>query len=110
MSDGIINLDTDRGKEIGFIFEKFEPGSYLWKIGERIYISLIVSRIKGSFQALVKEILRRGWQVAVPTPLGRMQEIVQKNGYKKTLENFKIDEKHTEICEVWVLRPPQEIT
>ncbi len=91
---GIIEVDSDRGKNIGFTSDRFSHDSYLWKIEQYIYISFIESLQKGNFHKLVTSITDQGLGVKVPTPLGRMVDIVMKSGYKKTTEGE---------CEIWVL-------
>jgi len=99
--DGIINLDTDRAKVLGFTSDKYE--GYLWKQGDAVMVSFIVSKQRGNFRELVRRIHALGLTVKVPTPLGRMQEILLKNGYQHTQESF--DEAPGEMVDVWVLMP-----
>lgn len=99
--DGIINLDTDRAKVLGFTSDKYD--GYLWKQDGAIMVSFIVSKQRGNFRELVRRIHALGLTVKVPTPLGRMQEILLKNGYEHTTEPF--DEEPDETVDVWVLRP-----
>lgn len=101
MIDGIIELDSERGKELGFTRDKFD--GYLWKVGESVVISFIASRKRGNFRNLVSAIHSKGWSVEVPTPLGRMRQIVGKNGYTRKVVPFS-DEIPDE-CEVWVKSP-----
>lgn len=101
MMNGIIELDSEAGKEIGFLSSKF--GGYLWKQDGAIIVSFIVSKSKGNFRRLVERIRSLGFAVKVPTPLGRMQDIVLKNGYRHTIEH---DKNMGENVEVWVLEPP----
>ena len=101
MKDGIIKLDSLRARELGFTSDRFD--GYLWKKDKAIIISFIVSRQRGNFRSLVERILSRGWAVKVPTPLGRMREIVKKNGYVMTVEPF--DDNDPTPCEVWTLKP-----
>ncbi|MEQ1558563.1 MAG: hypothetical protein ABL933_06410 [Methyloglobulus sp.] len=98
--DGIINIDTDSSMDIGFTSDKY--GGYLWKDGDSVIVSFIVSKKRGNFRELVQRIHALGMAVKVPTPLGRMQEIVVKNGYKHT--NF-YDENMGECMDLWVLQP-----
>jgi hypothetical protein len=99
--DGIINLDTDRAKLLGFTSDKYD--GYLWRQGDAIMVSFIVSWQRGNFRELVRRIHALGLTVKVPTPLGRMQEILLKNGYEHTTEPF--DEEPGETVDVWVLSP-----
>ena len=102
--DGIINLDTDRAKLLGFTSDKYD--GYLWRQGDAIMVSFIVSWQRGNFRELVRRIHALGLTVKVPTPLGRMQEILLKNGYEHTTEPF--DEEPGETVDVWVLRPSND--
>ena len=102
--DGIINPDTDRAKVLGFTSDKYE--GYLWKQGDAVMVSFIVSKQRGNFRELVRRIHALGLTVKVPTPLGRMQEILLKNGYQHTQEPF--DEEPGEMVDVWVLMPSND--
>lgn len=84
----------------GFTSDRFENDSYLWHEKGRIMISFIVSveKGKGYFSQLVKAIEADGFKVAVPTPSGRMQDILSRWGFHKTLE----DAGEMGTCEVWV--------
>jgi hypothetical protein len=84
MSDEIIEIDTERGKQFGLTSDKFMPITYLWKTGDKIYISMIECQEKGKgyFSNLLKEIWKQGYKVAVPTPMSQMQEILCKKKFK----------------------------
>lgn len=99
--DGIIQLDSERAKVLGFTSDKYD--GYLWKLDNAVMVSFIVSKQRGNFRELVRRIHALGLTVKVPTPLGRMQEILIKNGYKHTNE---LDENMGEGVDVWVLPPP----
>jgi hypothetical protein len=79
-TDGIINLDSNRGKRFGFTSDLFD--GYLWKRGPRIIISFIESRDpgKGHLKALFDRIESLGYTIAVPTPSNRMRMICEKRG------------------------------
>ena len=85
--NGIIEVDSQRGKEIGFTSERFFPDSYLWDDADRVMVSFIHSRAPGNFRALVAAIHAEGKTVAVPTPLGRMEGILRRNGYQHVVES-----------------------
>jgi hypothetical protein len=93
-----ITVDSERGQELGFTSEWFTADSYLWEEPTRIMISLIQGRTPGVFRMLVRKIHEQGKDVAVPTPLGRMRNIVEKCGYRFLRE---VDEASGEECEVW---------
>lgn len=82
--EGQINLDDDSAKIIGFTSDRFD--GYLWRSGAAIIISFIASRARGNFRALVERIVELGLRVDVPTPLGRMESIVVRNGYRHRIE------------------------
>lgn len=99
--DGIIEMDSERGKELGFTSERFSHGSYLWDTPGRVTVSFIASRARGNFRDLVGRILAEGKEVAVPTPLPAMAGIVRRNGYVRILEEHEMGG----AVEVWILRP-----
>jgi hypothetical protein len=99
--EGIIEIDSERGRQLGFTSDRFSHGSYLWDDGDRVMISAIVSsKARGNFKALVDAILAEGKAVAVPTPLRDMERIVRKNGYVHSIENAD-----GEPVDVWTLKP-----
>jgi hypothetical protein len=100
MEDGVIELDSDRGRRLGFTSDRF--GGYLWKLGEYVMISMAISSERGNFRQLVEEIQSLGMGVKIPTPIGRMQNIVREAGYQQSVE---FDETYGEGVEVWVLKP-----
>lgn len=83
-----------------FTSERFGQGSYLWKKDGAIIVSFIESLSSGNFRELAQAIIASGLRVEIPTPLGRMQEIVRKAGYTQT---FSFCEQFGESVEVWVL-------
>ena len=93
MSDGIIEIDTERAAPFGFTSKKFALDSYLWKDGNSILISLIISNHpgRGDFSALVGIIEKQGFKVVVPCPLGRMTAILIKWGFKMNLADDGTD-------------------
>jgi hypothetical protein len=95
--NGIIELDSARGQQLGFTSARFNHGSYLWDDDDRVLVSFVWSRAPGNFRALVAAIHAEGKTVAVPTPLPRMEAIVRKNGYTHAVEFDGVD--------VWSLPP-----
>jgi len=106
MKDGIIDLDTPRGKKFGFTSDKFD--GWLWKAGNYIYISFIVSKQpgRGHLSQLFNAILSKGYGIKVPTPSALMQTILAKKGFARKDE---FDERIEEVYEVWV-KEPKEVT
>lgn len=99
-ADGIIELDSERGKPFGLTSDNFAAGTYYWRVDDSVYVSFVHSKTPGAFRHSIEAILAAGLTVKIPTPLGRMQEIVLKNGYQHTTEKF-LDED----CDVWVKTP-----
>jgi len=99
--DGIIKLDSELGRELGFTSDKFE--GWLWKNGNDIWISFIESKHKGrgDLSRLFETILEKGYTIKVPTPVDKMKLILIKKGFKKTTE---FDERTGKLVEVWVKR------
>lgn len=99
MKDGIVEPSTPRGKALGFTKEKF--GGYLWIHGEYVWISAIISHDegKGNLSKLFNSIFTKGYGIKVPTAFPRMEAIVRRKGFEKTIE---IIEETGEKVEVWV--------
>lgn len=95
--DGIINPDSEFGKEIGFTSDLF--GGYLWKSGKRIIVALAGSLKpnKGNLSKLFSNIEQAGFEVVVPTPLGKMQSILIRKGFGMFYEY----DKTFGVIEVW---------
>lgn len=104
MEDGCILPSSDSGNQFGFTKELFGC-SWLWKHGDSIYTSFIRSEHpgKGNLSRLFDNILKAGYKIKVPTPLGRMQAILIKKGFKQTYEDCEMDP--DEPCEVWIKEP-----
>ena len=83
---GIIDLDTEFAKEIGFTSDKFQ--GYLWRVERSIYISVIRSLKprQGNLTALFNAIRERGYQLKVPGPFPLMEYICRKKGFTRTVE------------------------
>ena len=96
MKDGIIELGTKAGDELGFTSDKFMDGSYLWKVGDYIYISVVKlrERGKGYLSTLFANILSAGYGIKVPTPLPLMEKILKEKEFRKIAE-------YSENVEVW---------
>ena len=95
--DGMIEPDSVAGKAFGFTADKFE--GWLWKTGDRVMISMIVSlkEGRGNLRALFDTIEGLGFKVAVPTPFARMKKILQKRGFEMHIEHDSV----MGSCEVW---------
>lgn len=100
--EGVINIDDDIAKELGFTSDKFFMG-YLWKIDNAIWISLIASyQGNGYFSQLLNKIQDLGFIIKVPSPLGQMQAILNKKKFTPTQEYNK---EIKEMVDVWIKEP-----
>ena len=99
--EGMIDLDSRIGKQLGFTSDKFD--GWLWCKDGFIWISYIraLTPGNGDFSKLVKSILDHEYGVKVPTPFPRMEAILQHLGFEHTRELF---ENFEEMGDVWVLR------
>jgi len=79
--EGIIVVDSVSAIELGFTSEAFDPMSYLWRTGNTIIITVIVSKHRGEFRRLINRILELGFDFEIPTPSARMCEIGRKQGW-----------------------------
>jgi hypothetical protein len=82
LNEGIIEIDTDSAKQLGFTSDRFFPQSYLWRTGNTITISFIMAKQKGMFRQLINAILENGFDFEIPTPSRRMCEIAKKQGWR----------------------------
>lgn len=99
---GKIDPDSPQGQRLGFTSDKF--AGYLWGDGDRIWISAIMSLQpeQGNFSRLLQAIEALGYSIAVADPLPKMLYILQRKGFKPTVE---LIEGFGEIP-VWVKLPP----
>lgn len=90
MKNGIINLNSEFAKEIGFTKDKFLDDSYLWKDKDTIIVSQISSTQegKGHLKQLFKNISNKGFSIKVPTPSVRMKYLCLKWGFENKFEWF----------------------
>lgn len=97
IEDGIIKPGSPAGDFLGLTKERFSGDSYLWKSGKYVWVSNIESKIKGVgyLRNLFETIEANKYQIVVPTPMRRMQEILEKNGFGPFRDS------HTG-CEVWL--------
>lgn len=97
--DHIIEPESDEAMGLGFTGDLFD--GYLWHKPKAIVISLIISKRpgQGHFRHLVHNILERGLDVHVPTPVGKMEAIVRHMGF---VQAFEPDDYFGGTVEVWV--------
>ena len=84
IKDGIVEVDTEKGKIFGLTGDKFSEGTYLWKMGDDVYVSFIMSlrEGKGNVSRLFDRIKELGFNVVVPHPMGKMVLILIKKGFQ----------------------------
>jgi hypothetical protein len=84
---GLIELDSDFARKVGFVSSRFISCSYLWGEGNRIIINTIecIDRRRGYLRDLFRAIWDLGVEIAVRTPLGTMEQILIHYGFRKTL-------------------------
>lgn len=106
--DGMINPSDEAALSAGFTTERFTCQSYIWKVGDTIYISMVESRHpgRGHFRYMVESILMQGMTVKVSTPLYDMRRILVKNGFEHSLE---YDAKLETFVEVYIRRPEDDL-
>ena len=90
--DGIIEPDSAEARRWGFTSDKFD--GWLWRRGDTIWVSLIVSKHpgEGNFRRLMENILETEACVVVPTPSpsNRMCGILERMGFEG---GYEMDEK-----------------
>ncbi len=81
---GMIPVDSDFARCIGFTSDKFLPHSYLWGKGDTVIVSFIHAKEPrtGAFRDIVKNIEKLKLAVEIPTPSDRMIEIGKKQGWR----------------------------
>lgn len=101
MADGMVPLDSALGRELGFTSDLFD--GYLWQHEREIWVSFIASHQpgQGHFRQLVDRILGMGYEVVVPTPLGRMVSILRHMGFIQGGTEVTMPDGSTDVCETW---------
>lgn len=100
--DVMIEPDSELGKWLGFTQDKFD--GYMWKKNDQVYVSFLVSKKpnEGNLSKLFGAIHKNGWTIKVPTPLGNMESILYRKGFKNTVE---YDELSKNYINVWIQKP-----
>ena len=100
MKEGIIEPNSEFGRELGFTSDKFD--GWLWKFGNWIYISFIRSKQKrqGNFSSLLHTISQCGFGIKVPNPSGLMKKILQEKRFKQIEEYDEL----MRPVEIWIRR------
>jgi hypothetical protein len=101
-TDGLVKPGDELANRFGFTADRF--CGWLWKTGDAIYVSFIVSKQpgQGNLSELIDSILSNGYAVKVPTPLGKMQDILRHKGFSPSME---FDDEIGETVEVWCKQP-----
>lgn len=100
--DFVCEPGDPRVKRFGWTKSKFR--GYLSIEDNTIWISAVWSKQmgKGNYSRLVKNILKAGYTIKVPSPFPRMVEICKHLGFVRTVEHFP---QMDEDIEVWVKVP-----
>ena len=100
--DFVCEPGDPRVKKYGWTKSKFK--GYLSIDGKIIYVSSIWSNQmgKGNYSKLVKNLLKAGFEIRVPSPFPLMESICLHLGFEKTQEWFP---EMGEMIEVWILKP-----
>ena len=87
---GMIELDSEVGKKLGFTSDKFSKDSYLWFHGGHIWISVITSKYKrkGYLSELIGKIRDEGYSIKVPNPSIDLEAILVHCGFHMTIEEY----------------------
>jgi len=98
--EGIIEIDSEFGKHLGFTSDIFAGMSYLWKKADVITFSVIGTREqgKGHLSTLMKRCWELGYTIDVPTPSNRMLAILKAKGFKHRSE---YDEVMQDTVHLW---------
>ena len=106
IENGVINLDSEFGKKIGFTSDRF-GSSWLWKKGNDMYISMVIAKTpgQGHFREVYDNLRKEGYTIKIPTPFAILRDFCERHGFKKTVEH---DEKAGD-CEIWV-KPAEDST
>jgi len=96
--EGEIRIGSDAALTLGFTADRFS--GYLWRTGDSIFVSLIISleEGKGHVSGLFDRIASLGYTVKVPVPSVRMTAILRHKGFVR-LDEW--DPFFGETCEVW---------
>jgi len=84
MPVGMIDLDSDFGRSIGFTSDLFKDGSFLFGDENGIlWISMVLAKHKGAgdFRSMMQNIESMGITFRIPTPIGNMVRICMKQGW-----------------------------
>lgn len=100
-NDAPIHPGDPGTKAIGFTPERFSSDSYLWAKDEGVWISLIISKApgRGHFSQMVRALETAGYNVIMPTPLGKMPLILNHLGFEPGVIGD---------CEVWTRTSEQK--
>ncbi|MEM5789484.1 MAG: hypothetical protein AAGU11_19395 [Syntrophobacteraceae bacterium] len=101
LDSDLIVPDSPEAMRLGYCSAKFE--GYIRHVNRTIYIWQIHSKDpgKGHLSALVQKMLDSGYTVKIPTPIGRMAEIVKQKGFVRTIEY----DPELEPYGVWIKEP-----
>jgi len=80
---GKIDVDSPFGREICFTSDGFHDYSYCWGMEDGVIVlSMMASKHKGAFRAMMQAIEKKGLTFKIPTPSPRMMQIGKKQGWR----------------------------
>lgn len=88
IDNGLIILDSEIGKELGFTSDRFQENSFLWLEDNKLFLSLIFSKEehKGYVLNLLNKAKEKGYNMCACTVSERMDNILKKFGFERSCE------------------------
>ena len=103
-NDVLIEVDSKKGKELGFTSDVFSTHSFLVEKNNVLWISFVEIkkelRGKGVFTKFLNHCRKRYTKICIPTPFPVMEHILQKYDAKQTKEYCN---KMEDWIDVWVI-------
>jgi hypothetical protein len=107
--DGKVDLDSPIASRWGFLSCVWQRPSYLWinRDIRRVWLSLLLVAHpgRGALTRLIRSIEADGFKVVIPTPLGQMEYILQRWGWRWHWEETAIAGMAVEVWERPSKRP-----
>ena len=106
ISDGLILVDSDDAKLIGFTKKLFTKQSYIFKRNNELCFTVICihpeKQRQGNLTNFIKNVETMGFIVKIPEPMNPMKNFLKKNNWKKTIEDCELPSGMIEETDVWV--------
>ena len=90
IDNGLVLPDSDLGKELGLISERFYEGSYLWLKNGILSISMLMSKKEhcGYVYGILLLARSRGYHMCACPVSRRMEDILKKFGFRNAPEGM----------------------